>query len=82
VDGSTPTLSVTTTVAPLWTTTVTYPADFPFDVDVDGERMTVTDITGSSSPQTFTVTRGVGGSAKTHVYGAPVRLWKPPVTAL
>ena len=53
--------------------TVADPSDFPaspgFDVRVDGEVMTVTNITGS----TFTVTRGVSGTAAaTHFATAPV----------
>jgi len=50
-------------------------AEFPFDINIDGERMTVTAITGASSPQTFTVTRGVNGAAKGHHTGAAVHLW-------
>ena len=63
---------------PLWTTTA---GDFPLDIAVDGERITVTNITGSSSPQTFTVTRSVNGVVKSHSSGADVRLWTPPVYA-
>lgn len=59
----------------LWTVDA---AAFPFDVLIAGERMTVTNITGSSSPQTFTVTRSVNGVVKTHVTGEPVRLFKTP----
>jgi hypothetical protein len=45
-------MSVETTLGPLWTTNG---ADLPFDVSVGGVRVTVTAISGSSSPQTFTV---------------------------
>jgi hypothetical protein len=74
-------LSVATTSSstPLWTTAA---ADFPFDIAVGGERITVTNITGGSSPQTFTVTRGVNGVTKAQASGADVRLWFPPVYAL
>lgn len=44
---------VTTTLGPIWTTVGT---DMPFDIMVDGIRVTVTAISGASSPQTFTVT--------------------------
>jgi hypothetical protein len=57
-------------------------ADGDFDVAIGGERMTVTNVTGSSSPQTFTVTRHVNGVQKTHASGATVELWRPPVVAL
>ena len=44
--------------------------------------MTVTDITGTSSPQTFTVTRSVNGVVKAQASGADVRLWFPPILAM
>lgn len=57
-----------------WTTAA---ADFPFDIGISGERITVTGISGTTSPQTFTVTRSVNGVAKAHPAGADVRLWQP-----
>lgn len=70
--------------SPLWTTN---PADFPFDIEVSpagnsGERMTVTNITGSSSPQTFTVTRAVNGVSRSWPPGTDVRLFQPAIYAL
>lgn len=54
------------------------PAMFPFDVNIDGERITVGGITGAG-PQTFNpVTRSVNGVVKTHAAGATVRLWDTP----
>jgi hypothetical protein len=41
-------------------------ADVPFDIRLGGERMTVTAISGATSPQTFTVTRSVNGVVKGH----------------
>lgn len=70
---------VTTLSGPLWTTSV---GDFPFDIRVNGERMTVTDITGSSSPQTFTVTRAVNGVSKATSTHDPVALWQPILLTL
>lgn len=72
-------LSVAVTAGPLWTTD---PADRPFDIRVGGEVMTVTNITGSSSPQTFTVTRSVNGIVKSQSSATDVRLAYPSVTAL
>lgn len=68
-----------TAMGNLWTTT-----QVPFDVAIGGERMTVTAVSGTSSPQTFTVTRSVNGVVKSHAAhtaAAPVRvrLWNPPV---
>lgn len=63
----------------LWTTDANA---FPFDVSVAGERITVTNVTGSSSPQTFTVTRSVNGVVKAQTSGTDVRLWDTPRWAL
>jgi hypothetical protein len=59
-----------------WTTD---PAMFPFDIDVDGERITVQGITGAASPQTFTpVVRSVNGVVSGHDAGTQVKLWDTP----
>lgn len=52
-------------------------ASFAFDIEVSGIRITVTAVSGSSSPQTFTVTRSVDGYDKALSSGAQVRLWDP-----
>ncbi|GAA3854321.1 hypothetical protein GCM10023084_05640 [Streptomyces lacrimifluminis] len=65
-----------------WITTATYPADFPFDIVVGGERMRVTAVTGATSSQTFTVVRSVNGVVKTHVTGTPIELADPTPVAL
>lgn len=70
--------------SPLWTTSG---GDLPFDIEVSalgtaGERMTVTAITGTSSPQAFTVTRSVNGVARAWPIGSDVRLFQPAVYAL
>lgn len=62
-----------------WTTNA---AEFPFDIGIGGERMTVTNITGASSPQTFTVTRSVNSIVKSHAVGEAVHLWSPTRYAL
>lgn len=72
---------VATTGQP-WVSTAVNPAEFPFDVTVDGEQMTVTAITSTTSPQTFTVTRSVNGVVKTHQVGADLRLTHPMILAL
>lgn len=86
-DGSTLSSSATTTTTSLsvastgalWTTASD---DRPFDINIDGERITVTNVTGGSSPQTFTVSRSVNGVSKAHLSGAAVSLWQPTVLAL
>lgn len=72
-------LSVETTTGPLWTMSA---GDFPFDVVCSGERMTVTNITGASSPQTFTVTRSVNGVVKALPGLSDIRLFQPAYAAL
>jgi hypothetical protein len=54
----------------------------PFDIEIEGEQITVTAISGSSSPQTFTVTRSVNGVVKAHNSAVTVKLWRPGVLAL
>lgn len=71
VTSSATSLSVADTGGERWTTD---PTDMPFDILVGGERMTVTAITGTSSPQTFTVTRAINGVAKAHSAGEAVAL--------
>lgn len=54
-----------------WTTSS---AQMPIPIRVDGEVMSVTAISGASSPQTFTVIRGVNGYPSSHLAGAAVTL--------
>jgi len=77
ITSSATSVSVTTTTGPIWSTSGT-----DFDIVVDGERMTCTAISGSSSPQTFTVTRSVNGVVKAHSAGAAVHVYRPLVAAL
>jgi hypothetical protein len=81
VSASATTLTVGTFAAgsALWTTSA---GDFPFDITVGGERMTVTNITGASSPQTFTVIRSINSVIKSQVSGTDVRLWQPMILSL
>ncbi|AQS70839.1 hypothetical protein [Streptomyces pactum] len=76
VDADDTTLSVAVTAGPLWR----YETDF--DVRVGGEVMTVTGISGASSPQAFTMVRSVNGIEKSHAVGADLRLANPMRLAL
>lgn len=74
------TLSVATQAgSQLWTTVA---ADCPFDILVAGERITVTAVTGTTSPQSFTVLRAVNSVSKAQAAGAPVSLFQPSYYAL
>ncbi|MGI5155832.1 hypothetical protein [Microbispora sp. CA-102843] len=76
---ATATTMAVATQGPRWTTD---PTEFPLDIMVGGERMTVTAISGSSSPQTFTVIRAVNGIVKAHTVGEQVQLFTPAIYAL
>ncbi|MEU6279511.1 hypothetical protein [Streptomyces sp. NPDC047028] len=75
-------LSVATTAGPVWVDSTTYPAEFPFDITVGGERMRVTGISGTTTPQTFTVVRSLNGVVKAQTDGTDVRLTDPAIAAL
>lgn len=72
--------TVSTPTGPLWTTDAD---DFPMDLYVGGQRLTVTSITGAASPQTFNV---VTIGARRVVYsiptGAAVTVQQPVILAL
>ena len=75
-------LSVATTSGPVWVTSTVYPEEFPFDITVGGERMQVSAVTGTSSPQSFTVVRSRNGVVKAQTAGTDVRLADPAYLAL
>lgn len=68
---------VTDAGSEIWVDSTNYPDEFPFDVIIGGEVMTMTAISGSSSPQAGTVTRSVNGVVKAHSAGDLVRLAVP-----
>lgn len=68
VSSTATSLSVASTGA-LWTTSY-----LPISIVIAGEEITVTSISGSASPQTFTVTRSVNGVVKSQSAGVPVYL--------
>jgi hypothetical protein len=74
VSSSATSLQVATTGVRLWSH-----ADGDFDIRVGGEVMTVTAISGTSSPQTFTVVRSVNTVVKAHSSGEAVALDHPRV---
>jgi len=70
------TLPVKVTAGPVWK------YESPFQIRAGGEVMTVTGITGATSPQTFTVIRSVNGITKPQPAGTDVRLATPATVAL
>jgi hypothetical protein len=76
------TISVDTTSGPEWITTASHPDEFPFDINVGGERMTVTAISDGIPAQIFTVTRSVNGIVKAHDIGSAVGLHTTTYLAL
>lgn len=80
VDADDATLSVTVTAGPRWTTD---PSEMPILIDVGGEHMSVTAISGTSSPQTFTIgARSVNGVVMAHTAGTAVSLARRPPASL
>lgn len=75
--------SIQTTGAELWSTDA---GDYPLNVKIGGEVITLSGVSGSSSPQTATVSaRGVNfpaGAKKKHNAGAIVRLASPNFAGL
>jgi hypothetical protein len=64
----------------LWTTDA---ADFPMDIVIGGERITLSAISGTTAPQTFTASaRSVNGVVKAHPSGAPVTVADPAYAPL
>lgn len=77
ITDSATSFSVTTTAGEVWTTDA---GAFPMDINVGGERIQLSGISGTSSPQTFTVApggRAINGVVKPHTAGTAVRLFRP-----
>lgn len=63
-----------------WTTAA---ADFPLDIRVGGERMTLSAITGTISPQPAAISaRGVNGVQRAWPAGTEVDVWTPAIAPL
>lgn len=77
ITNSATSFQVTDTSGSRWATTASEPAEFPFTIIVDGERMSVTAIAGAASPQTFTVVRSTNLVSNSHKAGAPVNVADP-----
>jgi hypothetical protein len=76
VDSTAASLSVAVASGLLWVHQV------DFNIVVGGEEMTVTNVTGASSPQTFTVVRAANSVTKFHLANAPVHVARPARVAL
>jgi hypothetical protein len=80
-------ISVRTNSGNRWVTTADDGGtdNFPFDIDIGGIKATVTGVTGTGNPQTFTLSaalpRGFTGST-TPGAGVPIKVWRPPVFGL
>lgn len=73
-------IDITTPEPPYWTTDA---GQYPFDVVVGGEQITVGGCTGAGPGQTFTgCTRSVNGVVKTHTTGDVIDLFTPTYYAL
>jgi hypothetical protein len=70
----------TVNVTQLWSTD---PADYPSNVIIGGEEITLSGVSGAASPQTFTISvRSVNGVVKAHNTGDQVEVAQPAIVAL
>ncbi|PWG08784.1 hypothetical protein DF268_36045 [Streptomyces sp. V2] len=81
-DATATSLTVVTPTGQPWANSAQHAADFPFEIRVQGEVMTVTAITGATSPQTMTVIRSVNGVIKKQSASTAVQLARPAVAGL
>jgi hypothetical protein len=73
----------TTSGSPVWVDSATYADDFPLHIIVSGVVLNVTAISGTTSPQTFTVdATPVNGVTKTIPSGSAVQVAHPAIVAL
>jgi hypothetical protein len=73
-------VATTNPASPLWTTSG---AEFPLDIVMGGERITLSGISGASSPQTFTASaRSVNGVVKAQTADTDIRLAQPMILSL
>lgn len=85
VAGTDTTMSVATTLGPLWAVTAASNTALPFDVNVGGYRITVTAIGAAAGQiQSFTVSTTIGNglTGRTIAAGTDVSLWVPCRRAL
>lgn len=82
VSSSATSWQVAVTAGQLWITSAAHPSQFPISVTVGGEEVTVTAISGGTSPQTFTVIRSANGVSKAHSAGSALALTRPAIVAL
>lgn len=80
--GPTVTALSVTSATVRWIDSATYGSQFPIVIEIAGEPMTCTAITGTGLTQAFTVTRGLYGVAKTLPSGSAVQIFRPPAIAL
>lgn len=82
LDASETSVDVLTTGQARWIDSATYASEFPFDVRTGGEVMRVTACTGTTTSQTFTVTRSINGVTKAHSSGQSISLAHPVYVAM
>lgn len=77
ISSSATSFQIDTNKGQLWTTAA---GSFPLDVMMGGERIRLSGISGTSSPQTATVAtsgRAINGVVKGHTAGTKIKIWNP-----
>lgn len=84
IDATATSFDVDTTVEPVWVNSTDHPDEFPLDIEIGGERMTVDAVTvATGTVQTFSsVTRSVNGVAKSHLAGADELVAEPLIVTV
>lgn len=80
ITSSATSFTVTTATGAKWGTTALRPGNFPLDIKIGGEVITISGISGTGTTQTFTVSpggRAKNGIVKAHLAGAAVQVAKP-----
>lgn len=77
LNSTTNSFAVATDTGPVWVQSGLRPQDFPFNIVINGEVMTVNTINGGGTTQVFGVTRSVNGVVRSHPALSLVSLAEP-----
>lgn len=70
-------MTVATVTGELWITNPGLPGDFPFDIMMSGERMSILGISTTAPTQLWVMTRSINGVVKSHSANEPIYVRNP-----